>query len=51
MYGVGTLLANRLTVSASARGIIVVLTAVFVAAAMGLGLWLFRRMAREAIRE
>lgn len=51
VYGVGAFLANRLTISASSVGIIVILSAVFVAVAWGLGLWLFRRTAREAIRE
>ena len=51
IVGVGGFLANRLTLSVTAVGISVALSAVFVAAAMGLGLWLFRRTAREAIRE
>ncbi|MBI4465077.1 MAG: hypothetical protein HY647_10265 [Acidobacteria bacterium] len=51
VYGVGSFLANRLTLSLTAVGIIIALSAIFAAAAFGLGLWLFRRTAREAIRE
>ncbi|MBI4463723.1 MAG: hypothetical protein HY647_03365, partial [Acidobacteria bacterium] len=51
IYGVGGFLANRLTVSLAAAGIVVVLSLIFAAVAFGLGFWLFRKTAREAIRE
>jgi hypothetical protein len=51
VYGIGTFLANRLTVSLSAVAIILTLSAIFVSVTWILGGWLFRRTAREAIRE
>jgi hypothetical protein len=51
IYGIGAFLANRLTVSLTAVGIILTLSAIFVSVTWGLGSWLFRRTAREAIRE
>lgn len=51
VQGIGSFLANRLTISLTAVGIIVTLSAIFGAVAWALGLWLFRRTAREAIRE
>ena len=51
IYGVGSFLANRLTISLVAGGILVFLTAIFVAVSVGLGSWLFRSTAHQAIRE
>jgi hypothetical protein len=51
VVGVGGFLANRLTLTASAVGIIATLSAIFAAVAMALGLWLLRTTAREAIQE
>ncbi len=51
VQGIGGFLANHLTISPAAVGITVVLSAIFAAVAWGFGSWLFRRTARESIRE
>jgi len=51
IYGVAGFLSNRLVFSSSAWAIVVGLSVIFAAIALGFGLWLFRRTAREAIRE
>ena len=51
VHGIGDFLSNQLTISPAAVGITVALSAIFAAVAWGLGSWLFRRTAREAIRE
>ncbi|MDA2934230.1 hypothetical protein MYX82_07790 [Acidobacteria bacterium AH-259-D05] len=51
IYGVAGFLSNHLVFSNSAWAMVVGLSVVFAAMAVGFGLWLFRRTAREAIRE
>ena len=51
IYGVAGFLSNQLILSSSAWAIVVGLSFLFAAIALGFGLWLFRRTAREAIRE
>ena len=51
IYGVAGFLSNQLVFSNSALAIVVGLSVIFAAIALGFGFWLFRRTAREAIRE
>ncbi len=51
VHGIGDFLSNQLIFSATAGVITVTLIAIFAALAWGIGVWLFRRTAREAIRE
>jgi len=51
IYGVAGFLSNQLVFSNSAWAMVVGLSVIFAAIALGFGLWLFRRTAREAIRE
>lgn len=51
VHGLAGFLSNHLVFSNSAWAIVVGLSFLFAAIALSLGLWLFRRTAREAIRE
>lgn len=51
VQGVGNFLANHLTISFNAVGVVLILSIIFVAVAGSLGSWLFRRTARESIQE
>ncbi len=51
IYGVAGFLSNQLVFSNSAWAMVVGLSVIFAAIALGFGFWLFRRTAREAIRE
>jgi len=51
IYGVAGFLSNQLVFSNSAWAMVVGLSVIFAAIALGFGLWLFRRTAREAMRE
>ncbi|MBI4445701.1 MAG: hypothetical protein HY645_07295 [Acidobacteria bacterium] len=51
VYGVAGFLSNKFIFSGTAGAIVIGLICVFTAVALGFGLWLFRRTAREAISE